>query len=174
MDLDACCLSDPFICMQLWILYARLSRSGPSSISLALCKIYVGHHTPMVAQFPMSKVFIAFNIFFKVKMLRHLWWYCTDVISSLPKSLMMCRTGMTLDFCGFQQSFPWVQVLKCHLPLNSGKCNLRELAALVGCINLLNLSCFSRVLSEPVAYCICIYSYGWVRHLGQYVIHRTT
>ena len=100
---------------------------------------------------PMSKVFIAFNIFFKVKMLCHLWWYCIYVISSLPKSLMMCRTGMTLDFCGFQQSFPWVQVLKCHLPLNSGKCNLRELAALVGCINLLNLSCFWRVLSEPVA-----------------------
>ena len=30
-----------------------------------------------------------------MKMLRHLWWYCTDVISSLPMSLMMCRTGMT-------------------------------------------------------------------------------
>ena len=90
--------------------------------------------------------FMAFNIFFKVKMLWHLRRYCTDVISSLTMSLMMSRTGITLDFCGldsrgFQQSFPWVEVLQCHL-LNSGKCSSREPAVLDRCINLLNSSCF--------------------------------
>ena len=49
-----------------------------------------------------------------------LWLYCTDVISSWPMSLMMCSIGMTLDSCGFQQSFPRIQVLMWHLPLNSG------------------------------------------------------
>ena len=82
--------------------------------------------------------FMAFNVFFKVKMLRHLWWYWTDVILFLPMSLTTFRTGMTLDFCDFRQRFPRVHVLQCHLPLNSGKCNPRKLVALVGCINLLN------------------------------------
>ena len=82
---------------------------------------------------------MAFSIFFKGKMLRHLWWYYTNIIFSLPMSLTMSGTGMTLDFSGFQQSFPWVQVLQCHLPLNCGKCNTHELAALVGCINLYKL-----------------------------------
>ena len=90
--------------------------------------------------------FMAFNIFFKVKILWHLWRYCKDVISSLPTSLMMSRTGITLDFCGldsrgFQQIFSWVEALQCHL-LNSGKCSSREPAVLDRCINLLNSSCF--------------------------------
>ena len=115
---------------------------GPSSISLILCRRHVGHHTPMACS-----VSDTFNIFVKVKMLWHLWQYCTDVISSLPMSLIVSRTGITLDFCGlyfcgFQQRFPWVQALRCHFLLNSGKSSPREPAVLVRCINLLNSSCF--------------------------------
>ena len=63
------------------------------------------------AQFQILNVFMAFNIFFKVKILWHLWRYCTNVISCLPMSLMMSRNEIILDFCsldirGFQQSFP--------------------------------------------------------------------
>ena len=120
-----------------------VSYFGPSSISLILCRRYVGIIRPWCAQcFSCRMSFYGLNIFFKVKMLQHLWWCCTDVISSLPMYLMMSRTGMTLDFCGFQQSFPWVPVLQRYLPLNSGKCNPCDLAALVGCINLLNSSWF--------------------------------
>ena len=124
-----------------------VSYFRPSSISLILCRGHVGKHMSMACSVSDSECFfMAFNIFFKVKMLWHLWRYCTDVISSLPMSLMMSRTGITLDFCGldsrgFQQSFPWVEALQCHL-LNSGKCSSREPAVLDRCINLLNSSCF--------------------------------
>ena len=37
----------------------------------------------------------------------------------LAHVLKMSRTGMTLDFFGFQQIFPCVKVLQFHLTLNS-------------------------------------------------------
>ena len=72
---------------------------------LDLCRRYIGYHMPIVCPVSYSKCFYGLYIFFKVNMQRHLWWYCTHVISSLPMSLTMSRTGTTLDFCGFQQGF---------------------------------------------------------------------
>ena len=144
MDLDRCLL--PFRSVHLHAalntVQKVVSYFGPSNISWILCRRHVRHHMPMVCSVSDTECFMAFNSFFKVKMLWHFWRYCTDVISSLPMSLMMFGTGITLDFCGFQQSFPWVRVLQCHLLLNSGKCSPNEPAVLVRCINLLNSSCF--------------------------------
>ena len=91
-------------CLLLW------SFKNVLGLVLKICRALYTHSVHSF-RFQMSNDFMDFNIFFKVKMLRHLSWYCTNVMSSLPMSLTMCSTGMTLDFCGlskvFQKSRYW-------------------------------------------------------------------